>query len=267
MANLNDKDLREYIFLNYGVIESFCDQILFGKVTQEHIDKKISVGTSGVKIEFEKKEKNIESIFYKIELIEDIISYQGKKISFRPSTLDTADEHSFKYVKETFDAYKVIIPVPINVYSDKVSQIVLWVSEPDPEQYVNDGRSFIGTFLFLVESFNATPEFCGMMSGCSALQYVYNLSKNLDESALHQSGGEPFGRWNYIHPLEKIKSMGGEIVSKKRVTSLYKMKYFTNEQSYTLNQQERRVNDLLSYPLYIIEEKAYSDLKYNKGCN
>lgn len=79
MANLNDKDLREYIFLNYGVIESFCDQILFGKVTQEHIDKKISVGTSGVKIEFEKKEKNIESIFYKIELIEDIISYQGKK--------------------------------------------------------------------------------------------------------------------------------------------------------------------------------------------
>ena len=61
--------------------------------------------------------------------------------------------------------------------------------------------------------------------------------------------------------------MGGKIVSKKRVTSLYKMKYFTNEQSYTLNQQERRVNDLLSYPLYIIEENAYSDIKYNKGYN
>ncbi|QWZ62762.1 hypothetical protein [Aeromonas sp. FDAARGOS 1417] len=258
MTNLGNRGIQNYIFLNSEMIESICHQVFFGEMKAKYMEKNVSVGTSGINVGFNIKEKDITSILYKLKVVEELIDKESLKINFRPSTLDMAYANSFSFVKETFDAYKVIIPMPENIFSEKTSHIVLWVSEPDPQQYVNDGLNYLGTFLFLVESFNATPAFREMISGCSALQYVYNLSKDLDESARHQSGEEPFGRWNFIHPLDKIKSMGGKVVSKKKITSLYKMKYFTNEQSYTFNQQERRVNDLLSYPIYIIEEDAYS---------
>jgi hypothetical protein len=62
-----------------------------------------------------------------------------------------------------------------------------------------------------------------------------------------------FGRFDPLHPIEKLKKVGGVPSLSREIETIYKIAYMTNEQAYTVEGKVRRVNDILAYPLFIAQ--------------
>jgi hypothetical protein len=86
-------------------------------------------------------------------------------------------------------------------------------------------------------------------SVCSALQAILNIVNG--NEILDRNWDEPLGRNNSRHPLEKLRKAGGVVGVPQEIETLYRMRYMTNEQCFTFKGHERRVHDLLGYPISI----------------
>jgi len=69
---------------------------------------------------------------------------------------------------------------------------------------------------------------------------------NLDRSTLDE-----LGRDSDLHPVEKLKRVGGTVGHARRIEAVYKIGYMTNEQAARRDGVAIRVNDIMAYPLYI----------------
>jgi hypothetical protein len=97
------------------------------------------------------------------------------------------------------------------------------------------------------------------ISGMSALRMVVDFIVGQEPfghrpTTEHiRSGGDDFGRFNPKHPIEKLAAVGGTPGRPRRIDTVYKIEYMTDEQSAPLSGKVVRVNDILAYPLYIAE--------------
>lgn len=75
--------------------------------------------------------------------------------------------------------------------------------------------------------------------------------------ALGETSGEtfePLGRGNFDHPIDKLISRGALVGDEREILTLYMPRYMSDEQCYRFDGNERRVNDLLAYPIFIAQE-------------
>ena len=54
--------------------------------------------------------------------------------------------------------------------------------------------------------------------------------------------------------IEKLEILGAKIIDTREITSLYFVRYGSNEQCYMYNEKEIRVSDLVGYPVFISEK-------------
>lgn len=135
----------------------------------------------------------------------------------------------------------------------------VWVGDPPPRPAEGHNEwDFSTSYLFLVEELGEFTWPGGwFVSGISSLRLVaeFLFSSALDDmESLHRASAseDAFGRWNPVHPIEKLKRAGGIAGAPRRVETVYKIAYATDEQSDSLQGRPRRVSDVLGYPLYIV---------------
>ena len=175
----------------------------------------------------------------------------GRLSKTRPETLSEFAPN--RLVHETVLATKVLIPHrTLKETVPSVRELAVWVADPGAQTLSlrsNEPYDFAGAFLYLTTPLYDEGQPETLYSGCSALQVISNLIAG--KPFFTPDRQEPLGRATYAHPLDKLRSIGGIIVDRRPIETLYKPRYMSDEQCFTDGRRAYRVHDLLAYPLYI----------------
>jgi hypothetical protein len=139
----------------------------------------------------------------------------------RPETIDEYKRTPF--VLETFKATKVVfLPGFLKNAVPSLKELVVWVSEPNALtlNQKRDQWCYDGTFLYLVGSFRDDVQCGTFFSGCSALQAIANVVQG--QPLVQTNWDEPFGRKSFLHPVEKLKQLGGFAMDAYDIEALYR---------------------------------------------
>jgi hypothetical protein len=131
-------------------------------------------------------------------------------------------------------------------------ELAVWIADPNSEMLkvrTQDPYDFAGTFLYLVTPLYDSGTGQTFFSGCSALQMISNMIHG--RPLLTRDWDEPLGRASHQHPVEKLKSLGGIVIDRRPIQTLYRCRYMSDEQCFIDGNRTYRGHDLLAYPLFI----------------
>ncbi len=170
--------------------------------------------------------------------------------------VDMRKDARANFIEESMIARKAIIAQQHILNVQGLQSFAVWVSDPHSGAL---SKEFHGvqeaTFVYLVESLWDGGPFSTTYTGCSALQALANQALGRSDILRCGSSTEQLGCGSCDHPVEKLSCHLGAVVSEpRRIRSLYRQRYITDEQCYVHEGQQYRVHDLLGYPLYIAEE-------------
>jgi len=248
------KRLVDYLFIDEDLLRRYTEQIRDQFAQVEETSLSVSASLAGPKVEASRRKRRKElNSSERIDLLNVYLDVtKDIALSRPPAYQEPFGEDVPRFVRETTTASKVIIPAPALESVKGLSSFAIWVSDPDPSVYSKKDYVWRGTFLYLTEMHWDTLPFRSTFSGCSALQAIVNASLGKElVSYQEQDTWEPFGRGSHDHPIEKLKRLGATVSGERRIETLYRTRFMTNEQCYVFNHEERRVNDLLAYPIYI----------------
>lgn len=145
--------------------------------------------------------------------------------------------------------------------TDDRPAITVWVCEPTIDLANRTGGQwdFSGSFLFLVEElamFEWGRPYA--ISGMSALRMIVDfvvegLGFSSTEVLARAASRDEHGRWVEIHPTEKLRQVGGQVGMPRRIETVYKLGYMTDEQSTVVDGTSYRCHDILAYPLFVAD--------------
>jgi hypothetical protein len=205
---------------------------------------------------------------YLIDRLTVALAGNGRLSYTRPTTRAAYEPNQL--IRETVAATKVIIRhQTLKDTVPGVRELAVWVAEPGAESLrrrKDDRYDFTGTFLYLVTALYDEGQLDTFYSGCSALQVISNLVTG--QPFLTVDWEEPLARGSYAHPIEKLTSIGGIVIDKRIIETLYKPRYISDEQCFIDGDTAYRVHDLLAYPLFIgncFEAVANNILSKSRG--
>ncbi len=248
--------LREYIFIDHDVLDSFTEQ-LPQTISKEptKLSSRMAVSFAGPQFESSREYGGADLKTH--EKIENLLKFLRKNDAIDTARPIELDENRPDYVGrpfclETMVAEKMIIPRKYLKGINNLLEFALWISDPDPSLFTDEPYTWRGTFLYLTQIHLDYGKTRTVYSGCSALQAVVN---NIKGAPFYECDfNEPFGRFSSKHPIAKLNKIGAISTGARKITSLYRKRYFTNEQCYSYKGKEVRVNDLLGYPVFIASE-------------
>lgn len=197
--------------------------------------------------------------FERVEALINALQLRGAVSPTRPREMvqflrkEKSDQTPRPFVLETMDATKVIFKESAFASVPALSQFAVWVSDPVPETLGQFSKmEFTGMFVYLTEAvWEETVGHHLVYSGCSALQAVANLQSG--KPILQPDFSEPLGRSSLQHPVEKLQKLGAIVSPPRRIMSLYKIRYVTDEQAFIRDGVKYRTSDLLGYPVFVGE--------------
>ncbi len=241
--------VHDYIFLDRERLSLYYDQVP-GDLKRKSRDtsKEVGLSLAGPSVKLVETNRTCDAAI--VEQIRSVRAHLGATGDLAETRPKHMSREAPRFCEESMLARKVIIS---NLHQiDGLKSIAVWISDPDPSDLSTVPYDWKGTFLYLVESFWDEGSLSTVYSGCSALQAIANLA--LGRPFLTVAEGEPLGRWNAQHPIEKLGQLGGVAQAPRRIRALYRNRYLTNEQICVFDGKEYRLNDLLAYPLYIEAE-------------
>jgi hypothetical protein len=192
-----------------------------------------------------------------LEQLVEALDRSGRIRRSRPNTLEEYDPRQLIY--ESAEATKVIFPhTVLTATVPAVEELAVWVADPDVkvlEARSDDRYDFAGTFLYLITPLYTHKGAPSFYTGCSALQTISNIIAGKD--FIERARGEPLGRGSYLHPTDKLKSLGGIVIDRRPIQALYMCRYMTDEQCFIEGKRTYRGHDLLAYPLIISNSDEY----------
>ncbi|MBX7135026.1 MAG: hypothetical protein K1X67_20355 [Fimbriimonadaceae bacterium] len=245
--------VQDYLFLDRERLALYYDQVPDDLKRSAHdVSKEVGLSITGPSVKLvETKRSRDPSIAEQIDRIRDHLNRSEDLATRRPQEMSY---EAPRFVEESMWARKVIIKDTHLAKIEGLKSIAVWISDPDPADLSLLPHRWTGTFLYLVESFWDDGPLSTVYSGCSALQAIANVALGAESIFRTRVSGEPLGRWNAQHPVEKLAGVGGVAQAPRRIRVLYRNRYLTDEQCSQFDGQEYRLNDLLAYPLYIASE-------------
>lgn len=248
------RNLEHYVYVNRHLVDEYASQL--GIRDQRNISKvisKVSVSFTGPKFESNREygfddpplQSKLEELLFQLTVRNLVATERPVEMGVSNGNVQPTQVFCFESVTAT----KVTFLKPQIEQLPGVTEMAVWIADPDPAQLSSKPWAFEGTFLLLPQINFDNTRFEFVHSGCSALQAVMNGYEG--KSVILGARGEPLGRGSYQHPIEKLAQIGGTATHPQRIRVLYRMRYITNEQCYTLDGKQHRVNDLLAYPLFI----------------
>ena len=240
--------LRDYLFIDGRRIAAFVDQLGGLPAQRKKQTRKLSGSLKGPSAEITVEEiADSGSDFDRISFLLQQLGKNGLMQTSRPVSMTQWGGPPVSFVLEEFEATPVTIRAGALAEELGAATIRVWVS--DPGEAPGSPGKFEGSFLFLVEALHAADGSLSIHSGCSALRLLANSIEGLPP--LDRSGPDPFGRDSDEHPIAKLARLDAVVGDPRRLQSLYTIRYMTNEQCYQSASGERRVHDILAYPLFI----------------
>jgi hypothetical protein len=244
--------ITEYLFTNSELIDEYLSQLGIGDTRSlAKIQSKVSLSITGPRLESIRDHVNEPlPLHKKITHLTKALTKAGLLGRTRPTVMLQSDNPEPRFVLETTAARKVIFAPEHFAKIPKLKEFAVWVADPDPADLTPEATwKYTGTFLLLTQLQFDDVRFQTVFSGCSALQAVVNGFRG--DRLILGPDGEPLGRGSYVHPVEKLRQMSVAVSEPREIQALYRLRYMTNEQCYTYDGREYRVNDLLAYPLFI----------------
>lgn len=171
----------------------------------------------------------------------------------RPNNHKEAKVHPFVFEQSCVATKVLFFPGFLKKSVPSLKELAIWVSSPTAATGGHDASNawnFDGTFLYIVESFwQEDTELATVFSGCSALQALSNVVTG--QPFFKRDSNEALGRRSFLHPVEKLKGLGGIVMDERTIEVLYKTRYMTDEQCFVDDEKAYRVHDLLAYPVFV----------------
>ncbi|MFE7171480.1 hypothetical protein [Streptomyces sp. NPDC057616] len=267
--------LKEYIVVNERLIEGLYRQFAEMQQGPSSSENEVSASLKFLSLRHLRSSSAKTSTPHDHDVIEAVVESlreTGQLHAFRPDRAGDFwhGEHAGWYVHEQMIATPVIVPLEQHFEGLQVPQAVtVWISDPTPPQNPAEWEyDIVGSFIFLVQEMGELKwPMRWFMSGISALRMVANfMAGGADyrtEGELHrvmQATRDQFEMPNgwgdendERHPIEKLKSVGGMPGRPRRIETVYRIAYMSDEQCIPTDSGVLRVNDVLAYPLYIAE--------------
>jgi len=248
--------MRDYIFIDSGKLSSLYDQIDSRVHEPQESQSSFELSLTGPKYSY-KKNYGPSSVtdHQKIDQLTNYLSHSGRLSGERPFRVSHRDFNGAlpEFVLEQCTATKVVIPARYRMDIEGLRHLSIWISDPlhGFEESVGDEWDFCGTFLYLTEVHLDADLVLPIMSGCSALQFIYNQATGRD--LLTTDPYERLGRGSSLHPIQKLESLGGIVGDARTIECLYRPRYMIDEQRFSKLGSQHRVNDMVAYPIYIAE--------------
>jgi hypothetical protein len=257
-------DLKNYVVINRMFVESFARQLGLPidqeQTTEGNFGVGIKVGSAG----FTRSRKQSPLSYDDPRLLPPIVDSlreSGQLRVFRPDRtgdFESADPSEWYVYEHNVYATPVLIPVKEALGgADYVPDYIkVWVLDPTkPSREPIDKWDWLGAYVFIVQELLDLKIPDAGWSGVSALRLLIEgiaVKERVTVRELARSD-DVFGRWHEGHPLEKLKKIGGTIGRSRRIETIYKIAYMSDEQSINVDGVNKRINDILAYPLYIAE--------------
>lgn len=235
-----NEPLIDFYYKSYGINDHVIPK---KKITQE-------VSTTGLKLSREISDHiSKSSVLDKLDSLllflngNELIEYE------RPNELDIFRPNKIPFTFEEVDCHKLMFPYNTLSPIYNLNHLVVWVSDPAPENLSTKEWEWTGTFLILIEIVYDKEKFATTLSGCSALQALSNIISGKPFYEINRN--ESLGRNSTLHPIDKLSSLGAVYLQKQLIKTLYAKRYMTNEQCFDFKGNSYRCNDLLAYPIFI----------------
>ncbi|HYO58098.1 hypothetical protein [Archangium sp.] len=245
--------MRDYLFVDGNRLDLFLQQNQNPPKKKLRRKKTISLSITGPKVEV--AEESSDSPLTLHERIEALIAQlreQDLLTIRRPTRLDDPVEEARPFVLEEMLACKLVFPKSALDHIPGVQELVLWVSDPNPEDLKIPDYKTTGTFLYLTEVCFDKDHGGRFWSGCSALQVIGNAltGKQLFQRSFLEN--DPLGFGSYLHPVRKLIGIGATTTGEvRKIIALYQKRYFSDEQCFEFSGTNYRTNDLLGHPVFI----------------
>jgi len=185
----------------------------------------------------------------KISFLLEHLAESNNLTNIRPSEMPKNYTLNPPFVHESCQAISFIIPCCDELNKAGINAIKLWVSKPDHGDFVDEDWNWSGSYLFLTEIHFDDGEYHSLYSGCSALRFVANAVAG--NKFLDMPGEEILGRFDKRPITTKLMQLGALPSEARKIEVLYRIRYMTDEQWHMDDGVERRVHDILGYPIFI----------------
>lgn len=230
--------LAEYIYLDRQRIQSYVEQI---KVS----DSLLLNWFPGALV----SESAQQSIHKSISLILNHLEKTEQLSHARPHCKGWNGE---LFVLEEIEAKKAILPICPNAIFSSLREIAVWISDPALEDRKKEPFLASGALLYLIESYwKADAERYGTtLSGLSALRCII---KDMVNAELLPESSRDYSRRRKGQqlPEETFKLLGAAIQPKRRIQTLYRCRYVSDEHHFTDIDGSHRSYDVYGYPIFI----------------
>jgi hypothetical protein len=192
-----------------------------------------------------------KNVSIKIARLNEYLETKDVLVRGRPEGRNVSEG---QFVFESMSATKVIFPRALAASAD-LADLAVWVSTPIAlPRPTQDRTQPDGTFLYLIETYRVQDKngraFSGPQSGFSALDNV--LSELADEGAAMAPDQPYAARVNRYSPLEILKRHGGAAQRPRRIKSLYKPRYLSDDEYYVIGGLlSHRAYGLFAYPIFV----------------
>ena len=112
------------------------------------------------------------------------------------------------------------------------------------------GYGYRTTYLYLTEAYWDSEKPSTGFSSYTAFQMLVDaMSGEITERWYNKP--TKFGFVNQDHPIVKLEKLGGIATGTRKITSLYRKRYMSDDASMLIDGVSYRLNDLVGYPIFI----------------
>ncbi len=246
-------EFRDLVYVNESKLKIISEQVFWTKSGLQDWSLNVPLLFGELRLSGRNSSTKEMTISERIDKIIKLLEKREMLSRERPETIrDSYELNAPLFTLEECRATKVILPIPKSSSLSQLGDLVVWISDPPtiPNLSMDNSWTKPVTFLYLVESNWDDGKFTSPWSGCSALQAVVNILSGEPLFSVCR-GGEPFGRDDFVHPINKLRRIGAYATDERKIVTLYKRRLISDEQCALIGDHAFRLHDLLGYPLFI----------------
>ena len=243
--------LVEYLFIDEPRLRSYAEQLEISRSVDKIPSWNVKLSIKGPDVAATQDNKLRPATAH--EMITKLIRSLRKNDQLEIERAHVETKYQFAF-EETV-AQKVLLPLKEAKRVKELKDIAVWVSNPSTKPHLPTEESTRvpkGTFLYLLEAYWESDDLLhGPFSGFSALNLI--LSEVADVMGLNRETvlTKYEARRSFKSPLATLQEIGGIPQDQRRIQTLYRKRYISDDQYVLIDGASRRYYDLFAYPIYI----------------
>lgn len=245
--------LLEYLFIDEARLLSYAEQLKIARSVDKIPSWNVKFSIKGPDVGAKQDNKLRPATAH--EMITKLMQSLKKNDQLQIGRVADTNHQKYQFAFEETVARKVLLPLKKAKQVKELRELAVWVSnpgtkpQPRTKENIHDPE---GIFLYLVEAYWESDDlFHGPVSGFSALNMILSSvagAMGLDPDAvLSKYEARSSGK----SPLATLQEIGGIPQDQRKIQTLYRKRYISDDQYVLIDGTSHRCHDLFAYPIYI----------------